>query len=83
MEAELRRIVDLYVTIAFSRVSPMDYLVLSPGGTPTLRPVEEWTQGMRLMRGKVRVRANGVRITLRSRDDAMRALTRYTGGFEG
>lgn len=82
LDAEVQRIVNLYATIAFSMVCPLDYLVIQPDGVPTLRPVKEWTDEMRIMCEMARATAAGVKIVLRSRDRALQALARYTGGFE-
>ncbi len=81
-DEHLLRIVNQYAMIAFSRVCPADYMVLYPGETPTLRPVEEWTEEMRIMCETARVTAGGVKIVMRCRDKALRVLARYSGGFE-
>lgn len=81
VDVEVQGLVRQYVLIAFSRVCPMDFLELRPGCRPVLRPVAEWTEEMRIMCKDARETRSSVKVALRSRDHALRMLTRYTGGF--
>lgn len=80
-DRQILALVRQYASIAFSRVCPLDYLLIQPDRRPTLRPVATWTAEMRLMCKEVRESRTGVRVVLRNRDHAQRMLTRYTGGF--
>lgn len=81
LDEQIQALVRQYARIAFSTVCPLDYLVVLPCRKTVLRPIEEWTVEMRLMCQEVKASRTRVRVVLRSRDHALKMLTRYTGEF--